>query len=262
MKQFAVVYRDCDELEIQLDNTELARNYFDLVKNTYQNYPDIICRDEKYYTLDVFQDLASQCAEAFNWNWNTDDLSLQNRTIMHKDIENLVGNGYEHIPEKYDELVHNTHFALHALETGNSRGPWLQIEWWNDEGFYISPEDYPRKSQCNFGDIKLQNPFVGHNPAFVYGQNDFTNVELTCKFHDFCKPGINIMIQKYKSAPFADLDAYRTWFHTKAPAFVEKHSWETILNYTGEATVGRVKNVNTLQEILDKPYLQFEKFVF
>jgi hypothetical protein len=262
MKNFAIFYKNCDYLEIELDSTKLAHNYFDLLQNTYQNYPDVISRDEKYYTLDVFQDLAIQCAEAFNWKWNTNDLSLENRTIMHKDIEHLVGNGYEHIPEKYDELVHNMHMALHALETGNGRGPWLTIEWYNDEGFYIAPEDYPKKLKCKFGDIKLQNPFVGHHPAFVYRQNDYTNVELTCKFHDFCKPGVNIVIEDYHSLPSNHLDNYKKWFHRHAPKFVEKHSWNTILDYTGEAIVGRVKNVNTLQEILEKPYLQFEKFVF
>ena len=260
---FSIVYEDCKPLKVQLDNTTLSDRYLALLEDTYNNTPNAICRDPKYYTLDVLKQLAVEASNAFDWNWDTTNVSLDNRTLMHKDIENLVGNGYENIPEEYDELVHNIHFGLHAIESDNNRGPWLQIEWWNDDGFKILPEEYPAKIYCEFGDIKLQNPFVGHNPLFVYGQNDYRDVDLTCKFHDFCKPGINIIIHEYYSGiNDYDEEKYKTWFYTNAQSFVEKYSWETILAYTGEPVVGRVTNLDVLEEILEKPYLKFKELVF
>jgi hypothetical protein len=259
---FSIVYKDCEPLEIEFNNTPLADQYQQLIQDTYKNDTHVICRDQKYYTLEVLQKLAIEASQAFNWNWNTSDLSIDNLTLMHKDIENLVGNGYKNLPEEYDELVHNIHYGLHAIEAKNDRGSWLQVEWFNDVGFTIPPEDYPGKIGCEFGDIKLQNPWVGHNPLFVYGQNDFRDVEKTCKFHDFCKPGINILITDYNAVKNYNQEEYQDWFNTHAPSFVQKHTWETILAYTGDPVVGRVTNLHVLEDMLEQPHLIFKEFIF
>jgi hypothetical protein len=92
---FSIVYKDCEPLEIEFNNTPLADQYQQLIQDTYKNDTHVICRDQKYYTLEVLQKLAIEASQAFNWNWNTSDLSIDNLTLMHKDIENLVGNGYQ-----------------------------------------------------------------------------------------------------------------------------------------------------------------------
>jgi len=260
---FNIVFENSAPIQVQLDDTSLGNRYYNLIKSVYEDDTNVIFRDQKYYTLDVFRSLAFKAKKELGWIWNIDDLSTSNLTLLHKDIEKLVGSGYDNIPAEHDELVHEIHYALHALDcddNNNGRGAWLQLEWYNSSGFAITQEEYPGKIACKFGDIKLQNPFVGHNPLFLYKQNDYTAIEQTCKFHNLCKPGINILISDY-NLKYNEQDYY-TWFNTHCPEFIQKHSWKTIQAYTGEAVVGKVLNTDVLHDLLQKPYLTFKKFDF
>ena len=260
MVKFEILFKDSDPLKVTLQDSNLASNYYNLLKSKYQEDANVVFRDKKYYTLDVFQELAKQANDCLGWTWDISDLSISNLTAMHKDIEHLVGAGYEDLPAEYDNLVHDIHYALHSIETNNERGAWLQLSWYTDEGFSISPEEYPGKKCCKFGDIKLDNPWVGHNPSMVFMQDDYTAISETCKFHDWAKPGMNILIENYGGD--IDVKEYYDWFTTHDPEFVETHTWKTIESYLGEAVVGNIVNLDTLEEILKKPYLEFEKFVF
>lgn len=257
---FEIKFHNIPSLKVQLDKTQLAEKYYNLLKFQYLEDSNVIFRDRQYYTLDVLCNLAAQANDCLGWNWDLSDTSWENLTLLHKDIEYLVGDGYENLPAEYDNLVHDMHFALHSIEYNNQRDPWLQLEWYNDNGFEIKPEEYPGKRVCEVGDIKLQNPWVGHSPHMVYMQNDNTNIMQTCKFHDFAKPGINIMIEKYGSnQPYEN---YYNWFNKHCPEFLEKHTWETTKAFIGEPVVGRINNLEDLESAIAEPYLKFEELVF
>jgi hypothetical protein len=257
---FEIKFYNIPSLKVQLNKTELAKKYYNLLKSQYLEDSNVIFRDKKYYTLDVLCELAKKANDCLGWDWDLSDLSLENLTILHKDIEYLVGDGYENLPAEYDDLVHDIHFALHSIQDNNERGSWLQLEWYNDSGFEITPEEYPAKRVCEVGDIKLQNPWVGHNPSMVYMQNDNTNIMQTCKFHDFVKPGINIILKQYGSD--ATYENYYEWFTKHCPEFIEKYTWETTKSFIGEPVVGKILNIEDLELAISNPYLEFEEIIF
>ena len=250
MKTFAVKFKDAPVLACQLDDTDLANQYYELLKEQYASDPKAIFRDQQKYTIKYFEYLVDQAQAILGWDWHRDRYDLATTTLLHKDIEVYLARGFENIPEEHDEILHELHYALHAIESGSRRDSWLQIEWFNDLGFPISAAEYPAKRYLEFGDLRLQNPYVGHHPLFLYLQNDAHNVMQTCKFHDFCKPGINIVINKTGSSrSFNELD-YVQWFKLHAPEFVAAHTIEKILQFTGHPIVGRVLNLNDLHTVV------------
>lgn len=247
-----VKYKNFPALEIELDDNSLKHNYKKLLKKNSRQPP--ISRDPCKYTLEYFSILAQQAKDVLKWDWIQDHYSLIQLVNLHKDIEEYLANGFQTIPKEHDELLHELHYALHAIAAKNSRGKWIQVEWFNDDGFAM-PDDLNFSTQLKFGDVKLQNPYVGHDPIFVYRQRDLSNIAQTCKFHDLVRPGINIMI---KIDQFNSTNRYRDWYAANAPDWVEQHGWDKIMRYTGWPCVGRVKNLDVLKQLAISPLFEIE----
>ena len=261
MVDFELKFRGAPALQCQLDGSELSQQYLTLLKKQYTDSSPIF-RDQQLYTTDYFRKLAIAAKSVLGWDWIKDDYGLDITTKLHKDLEEYLAKGFAHIPKEHDHLLHELHFCLHAIESGSSRGAWLQIEWFNDEGFSIDSDQYPAKLNLDFGDIRLQNPYVGHHPLFLYEQQDDINVLQTCKFHDFVKPGINIVIDKVSNEREFDWQKYLQWFETVAPEFVSQHGLEQLRKFTGHPVVGTVINKSDLDILIKQPTLEFESIVF
>lgn len=258
-----VIFRDCPPLNIQLDNTDLAKQWKTLLHENYTKNPKAVFRDPARYTLPYLKSLAQQANQKLDWDWNLEDLSLQSTTLMHKDIEQLLSQGYANVSHDVDHLLDEIHFCLHAVENGSKRNSWLQIEWFNNDGFPIPGDQYPGKINLEFGDLRLQNPYVGHHPLYLYTQNDHHNVSQTCRFHDMAKPGLCIVIHSTPPEKFHFVwRDYLAWFKYHAPKFVEQHGTKKLLAYTGHPVIGRITNLKDLELCLQKEYLEFESINF
>lgn len=247
-----IKYQGFPALEIEFDPSLLANDYKELIhKNSNQ---PAISRDPCQYTEEYLRKLAQQAREVLGWDWVKNVYDLDTTTILHKDIEVYLGQGFDKIPEEHDRLCHELHYALHAVQLSNDRGNWIQVEWFNND--YIDmPDDFKFCHSLKFGDVKLQNPYVGHDPAFLFKQDDWSNVEQTCKFHDIVRPGLNIMIQEYS---ISNIDWYLKCLQRQAPSWYFKHGPEKILRYTGWPKVGRVLNLEVLKDIANSPLFVLE----
>jgi hypothetical protein len=246
-------YQNFPPLEIELDDSALKSNYKDLVRKNNLEH-QVISRDPCKYNLAYFAVLAQQANNILGWDWAQDRYTPNDLVRLHKDIEQYLANGFENIPQEHDNLLHELHYALHAIQGNSSRGNWIQVEWFSSDGITV-PADLKFTTQLKFGDVKLQNPYVGHDPIFVYRQQDFYNISQTCKFHDLVRPGINIMI---KPDYFEITDHYKSWYNTHAPHWVQENSWDKVLRFTGWPVVGRVKNLDVLQQIATSPVFEIE----
>jgi hypothetical protein len=258
MQDILVKFKNHPALEIQLDQTVLSNLYKNQLTRNLVEPP--IFRDPCLYTIDRFRELTIQAKELLGWEWASDDYhNLEVTTLLHKNIEEYVGSGtqgFYEIPIEHDNLIHDLHYCIHAIQAGNTRGQWLQLEWFNDDGFAL-PDDFEFKFDLDFGDIKLQNPYVGHNPLFVYLQNDYANIMQTCRFHDLVRPGINIVIEEQKLKQFS-LDRYFQWYEHYCPEFVELHGRDKITRFTGNPVIGRVLNLTVLEQIAKSPTLELD----
>ena len=257
--EFEIKFRGVPALQCQLHDTALAAEYFDLLKTQYKQDSRPIFRDPQRYTLEYFQQLVNQAQQVLGWNWQRDHYDLSTTTLLHKDIEKYLATGFENIPQEHDHLLHELHFCLHAIESGSRRDNWLQIEWYNDTGFSINENEYPGKLFLDFGDIRLQNPYVGHHPLYLYEQQDSTNVKQTCCFHDFVKPGINIVIQNEHTKPVTfDWTKYTKWFEVHGSEFLDEHGTDRLCKFTGHPVIGSVLNLNDLHALIKQPIIEFE----
>lgn len=254
---FSVTFVDCPTLFCKLDDTDLAARYLALLRDQVQDEPTALFRDPQRYTLEYWQKLVDQVETELGWDWHRDSYELAVTTQLHKDLEQYLAQGYANIPQRHDNLLHELHFCLHAIESGSRRDSWLQIEWFNDRGFAISAEEYPARTHLQFGDLRLQNPYVGHHPLYVFQQRDGGRIEQTCRFHDWVKPGINIVIDKKHHKQF-DPVQYQKWWRRNAPDFVDRHGMDTLMAWTGHPVVGRVQNISDLEWICARPYLALE----
>lgn len=254
-----IVFRDCPPLNVQV-NPGLGRRWLALVESTYTKDPQAIFRDPQKYTTELLAKLASEANQRLGWNWDTTDLSVAATTLMHKDIEEFLAQGFENIPEEFDQLLHDIHFCLHSVESGSKRNSWLQVEWFNDSGFSITADEYPGRLNTRFGDIRLQNPYVGHHPLYLFQQRDSINIMQTCRFHDFVKPGICIVVQPETNN--LCLSEYIKWFQQHSPEFIDQHSLENLVKFTGHPVVGRITNLEDLQYCVQKEYLEFDRLEF
>jgi hypothetical protein len=256
---FEVKFRGAPAIRCSLFDTELSRRYIELIKKQTDTP---IFRDPPRYTLEYLKELAIDAQRVLEWDWIKDVYSLDITTRLHKDIEQYLAKGFENIPEEHDHLLHELHYCLHSVESGSKRNSWLQVEWFNDQGFGIEADEYPAKVNLEFGDLRLQNPYVGHHPLYVYEQKDSINIEQTCKFHDFVKPGINIVVDPNDNKPSFDMDAYLKWFETNGSSFVAKHGIEKLKKFTGHPVVGTVINKNDLALLVQQPIIEFEYISF
>jgi hypothetical protein len=248
-------------LYIKIQDTDVGQQYFELVKSNYQKASPVY-RDAAKYTSKYMRQLAQQAQQAFGWNWhNVSDYSDGIGAQLHKDLEILLQQGFENIPEQHDDLVHELHYCLHLIQHGNKlqRPGWLQIEWYNDEGFDLDP-NFKFSLELKIGDVRLQNPFVGHGPWQMWMEQDFGNISQTCKFHTFVKPGINIAHSPYEL--FTQFDQLIAQFQKNDPQFVELHGIEKIKNYTGHPVIGHILNIDDLLTVKNAPTLTLKELKF
>jgi hypothetical protein len=266
MTDILIKYQNFPALEIVLGPNSVATNYKELVRKHSGN--PAIFRDPCKYNAEHFQYLAGHAKNLLGWDWiNQDCNNFETTTHLHKYIEEYIGGPGGHLnalPE-HSDLLNELHYCLHALQANNTRSQWLQVEWYVDDGFYL-PDDFEFNMELKFGDVKLQNPYVGHCPLLVWEQNDYTNVSQTCHFHDLARPGINIVIVDYRpyrreTQQMYDQSLYLEWYCTHGADLLAQHGEEKLLRFTGWPIVGRVSNLDVLQQVKDAPLLELEEVV-
>jgi hypothetical protein len=248
----SIEFNNQKSLDIIVEPTLLGAHYIDLV---YQNYKESfpIYRDRIKYNSEYLLKLAKEAKIAFNWDWELPDYNLSVTTALHKDLERLLGQtGFSEVPARFDNLIHELHYCLHIVQHPNSiktRIGNLQIEWFNDSGFPL-PSTFEFQDKIKFGDCLLQNPFVGHGPVQIDNENDWTELEQTCKFHTFVKPGIVIY-----TGPGAIINKHHILdkFKKHNINFVNKHTEQKILYYTGFPIIGQVTNTDNLRTLVECP---------
>lgn len=238
------------DIEIQVDDTETGRLYFDLTQEQNRQQKPFY-KDTRVYTPEYMISLAHRAREAFGWSWFSDSYDTSITAQLHKDLENSVGKlGFDQIPQEYDDLLYDLHHCLHAIQHGKvnpERQDNFQIEWLTDVSLPL-PASFEFKETSNFGDLILINPYVGHNPLQVYRENDFAQLETTCRFHDKIKPGIVI-----SPGVAVTKDAIVGKFKQMDPEFVAQHSEEKIRYYAGVSVIGRVTDVDLFRTIRQSP---------
>ena len=232
-------------LAIDVHDTETGRLYYNLTKKQNE-IQECFFRDSIIYNKEYMIELAKQASDAFGWNWFSEDYDLSITATLHKDLENYIGKlSFAQIPEKYDMLLYDLHHCLHAIQnTSNyTRSDNLQIEWMTDASLPL-PKSFEFQEQCQLGDLILINPYVGHNPLQIYLENDFSNLQSTCKFHNVIKPGVVIA-----NSVIATKDDILKMFKEKDPDFVRLHGEDKIKYYAGSAVIGRVENIKEFIKI-------------
>lgn len=258
-----IVFKDCPPLDLQIDDTPVARRWLDLFRENVRKQPRPVFRDPNRYGPEYLTELAQRANQELGWQWDTSDLSTANTTLMHKDIETFLAQGFSAIPAKYDDLLTEIHFCLHVIQGETRRSEWLQIEWFNDDGVPLTADEYPGKLGLEFGDLRLLNPYVGHIPTMIYDQRDHTNIAQTCRFHDLIRPGVCFVITHRKghtteTFPWQD---YLAWFRQHAPGWLAQHGEETLIKFTGDPVIGRIRNLKDLEYCLGLPFLDIDRVV-
>jgi hypothetical protein len=251
MSDITVIFQNQPPIHIKLYDTAAAAHWRKLfVQNYQQKFP--LFRDMQKYTWKYLEHLVDQANKTCGWNFTTQIQNLQDTVDLHKHIEVTLANGYQNIPSDWDHLLDELHFALHTVQQTklsniSRRGNFLQIEWFNDD-YVPLPEDFVFTSNLQFGDLRLQNAYVGHIPLQIFEQNDFANVFQTCRFHDRIKPGLNITIFSGNRV-LPNIETYTQWWNTHAPEFVKYHGWNKIMYYTGHPIIGQVVNTDDLAKV-------------
>lgn len=264
MIDITVKFKNFPALQIELKDHPLARQYKEFVRRKLQDEPPIFFDSYSYDTAHI-RDLCAIIKKELGWDWLHDTYNLETTTRMHRDLETYLRNGFSTIPEQHDMLLTEIHACLHAIETsqitGMVRDATLTVEWFTDDNIPM-PEDFEFSLNMEYGDVKLQNPRVGHPPFMVFCQNDTSDVESVCKFHDIVRPGIVLCIAKeeFIEPPSNWKDIYKEWWDTTAPEFVRSRGIDNIMRYTGWPIIGRVLNIDVLDKIREEPSkLELEK---
>ena len=250
MKKILVHFEEHQPLVIGLEDSETANSFHSLLaKNLAQSQP--IWRDPLKYDLKYFQELCVQIKNKLGWPWQLEQFDLAKAVTLHKDLENYLekDKSFRNIPGDQQMLLHEAHYCIHNIlhmDASMPRGAFLQFEWFNDDHVQL-PEDANFVKHPSYGDIELQNPYVGHPPQQCWQENDYKNIDRTCAFHDIIKPGIKINLVKESSS--VDMNAYEKWWKTNCKDFVDKVGWSQILKYTGFPIIGKVKNLDHLSTI-------------
>lgn len=257
-----------DPLAITIVDTDLGRGYVELMRQNYlAEFPRF--RDRARYTVDYMIALAQRVQEPLGWSWVRPEYPVATTRLLHKNIEELLGGpqGFAAIPDGLDEIIYELHDCLHSIEFAQSgpnhlpRSAWFQIEWYNNSGFELTDLSV-FQTDIHFGDIRLQNPHVGHGPLQIYTEKDWSNIRQTCRFHDTVRPGINISIIDYQHFPVDPWEIVEL-MRQADPEFVREHTAEKIRAYCGHPVVGRVENLATLESIVADPeFLTLEEISF
>lgn len=256
---FAIKFKQGPELLVQIHDTDLAHDWLCLFHRNYQRELPLL-RDLGAYSLPRMKQLVSKCKNILGWNWIHDDYdNIALTTAMHKDLEQYLAKGFHDIPCANDELLHELHICLHAMQETNLRTS-IQLEWFNDDGFDLADYDFKFRHEDTLGSILLQNPYVGHPPDWIWQQNDHTNVWQTCRFHDYVRPGFVIKMTGSLEPTICEFDsrAYLDWWTKIAPDFVNYHGIEKMLANTGRPVIGQIINNADLLPLQDMATLSFE----
>jgi hypothetical protein len=295
MPDLSIYFKDFPPLLVQLDNNKVAHQWKKLFVDNYSQQMPIFRSGNKKYTLAYLNKLVAEANKKLHWNYSTNIASADDTVKLHKNIEQICSDGFKSIPSEYDNLIHEMHFCIHAVESSGTLAPvtytnptvtttpvnkvqtsvpttpvnkvqtsvptsFLQIEWFNDDGFALD-KSFKFKLNMEVGDIKLQNPFVGHGPLQIYRYNDWLNVFQTCHFHDFVRPGINLLTKVRDNTDILD-GSYEEWWQTNATEFVSQHGMEKIWHYTGHPVIGRTLNVSDVIAVSNhREDLVFEKVI-
>lgn len=255
-------------LKIILKSHPVVEQWKQLFLDNYsREFP--IFRDERKYSIEYLKQLVQEANKVLGWNFADNIVTVEDTTHLHKHIEQTLANGFDGIPAEYDNLLHELHFCLHKVEFADidssnvNRRFHLQLEWFNDSGFPLD-ESFNHQLIMNFGDIKIQNPYVGHIPLLAWQQNDYSNIMQTCQFHNFVKPGIYIECrEETRNNINFSISEYLNWWHTHAPEFIALHGVEKLLHYTGQPVIGQVENLEDLRTIINSDQLlELEKVEF
>lgn len=254
-----LAFKSSPILKIAIADTKVGNNYYQLVKDNYIQSPPIF-RDRKKYTLEYMITLAHQAKQVLGWDWVKDSYDTSTAILLHKNLEEALANGFESVPAEHDHLFHELHYCLHVVSDNltPTRKGWLQVEWYNSQGFDLD-NTFTFSHVMGFGDVKLQNPYVGHPPQTIFEENDNINIPQTCKFHDFVRPGINIAIQQF---PTVDKPAVVEYFKQYSPEFVNQHGVDKIMHYTGYPVIGQVINLDDLEIVVGSDRLEFDYMEF
>jgi len=244
-------------LVCSLDKNIVTEKYITILeKNLKEGFP--IFRDNAKYTEEYFIEIGQQLKEKLDWNWT--DKSPKNLINLHKDIETILekSESFKNIPGDLQNLLHEAHFSIHALQYYDKEKPhgnFLQIEWFNDD-YEDLPNDATFTDQPVFGDLILQNAYVGHPPIQCYQQDDFKNIDRTCAFPDRIKPGIKINLSNVTALNW---EKYKNWWLENCKDYVDNVGWDKIQYYTGWTKIGQVEDINILNKILQTTELELKE---
>lgn len=262
MHNIKLYFKNHSPISINFIDHPVAHSVFDLAKKHYQIHP-VVFRDNLKYTMNYFENLAEQANKVFNWNWKTSNITVEDTVVMHEDLERILNDegDFSTIPEHLDQLIHELHFCLHNIQKAKpSRSGYFQVEWFTNEYLDIQ-QDFCFTTDIAFGDVILQNPFVGHNPLKCYADNDFDDIERTCRIPTRIKSGI--VIATFDNLFEFDIVDYHHWWHTNGKPVTDLVGYDTILKYTGEGKIGEVVNKEDLRQILESTdVLIFDKLEF
>ena len=251
MPNIKIKFARHNALILQINNTNVGQGLCDLLAE-HRSTSLPIYRDRIRYNPRYLLELAKEAKTAFGWQWEVPEYSLQTCVTLHKDLERLLGTtGYQDIDGRYDHLLTEMHYCLHIMQDPASigkRSGGFQIEWFSDKGFPLDNK-YQFCTFTEFGNVELLNPWVGHAPMQIYNEKDNIDINMTCKFHDYVKPGLRISTYSRQ----IDRSKVLEWFQTYAPDFVSRHGSRQIEENTGWAVIGKVTNPAEFQKILADP---------
>jgi len=259
MPDILVYFQNLSPIVVKLEQSETARLYLEVFQRNLAKEPPTY-RDLTKYNLEYFKKLVLQVKQTLGWDWNAEHIGYAETIKYHKDIEDalLKENSFDNIPGDHQNLIHEAHNCLHNMEVDPNypHGDFLQFEWFNGD-YEIMPEDKEFSMEPEFGDIVLQNPYVGHPPIQCYTFDDHKQIHRTCAFQDRIKPALKIELQEHRDT--IDTDRYNKWWQDNCPTFVETHSMDKILRYTGWPVIGKVNDLKYLREVVQRKELKFER---
>lgn len=258
-----IKFKNTEVFNIELEKNSVTEKFKTILeRNLNKSLP--LFRDPGKYDEKYLRKLCGEVKEKLNWDWLSDDYSIENTVRFHKGIEKLIDKqgDFTKLDGEIQNLIHEAHFCIHSLQYKNENykhGFMIQLEWFNDD-FEILPDEAEFDTEINFGDVILQNAYVGHPPIQCYQQNDHAQIERTCAFPDRIKPGIKINLMQTKPNAF-DWKHYEDWWRKNCSAFVDRVGWQTIKRYTGFTKIGKVTDLELFRKILEKEILEVESVV-
>lgn len=252
---FAITFKDLPVIYIQLQDTLTAKQYKELVKkNNAESNP--IVKDFARCTDERLVELAGIVKNQLGLDWIKDSYTFETKLDLHKDIEQLLANGFDSIPAELDDLFHEMHLCLHS--TGDGSRHKIIVEWHTSDRLPLD-DNFVFAQTHKFGDVSLQNPYVGHPPLIVYSHNDYEDVAQTCKMHDQITPGIDINLNSGWGAEAININSIVDWFNLHSLGFVDSIGLDEFKHFCGHPVVGHVINLDDLKFIATQDNLIFEK---